>query len=132
VTDTSDETAQRGTEHVLVVEDEPLVRQVLSEMLETQGYTVTSTDDPEDALDLSASGGAFDVLITDLDMPKLDGYKLAAELAERSPRLKVIFISGYTSAATRQGLLEDDVAFLQKPFAIGDLAAKVREVLDRP
>jgi CheY-like chemotaxis protein len=117
---------------VLLVEDEPVVRRVLTEMLETQGYTVTSTDDPEEALALSAAGGPYDLLITDLVMPKLDGYELAAAIAASSPKLKVIFISGYSNTTTRRELAEDDVAFLQKPFAIGDLAAKVSEVLDNP
>jgi two-component system, cell cycle sensor histidine kinase and response regulator CckA len=117
---------------VLLVEDELVVRKVLTEMLEEQGYTVTSTKDPEDALDYAATGGGFDLLITDLVMPKLDGYELAVALAERSPGLKVIFISGYSSTTGRHGLREDGVAFLQKPFAIGDLVAKVREVFDQP
>ena len=116
---------------MLLVEDEALVRQVLTEMLQTQGYEVTSTGDPEEALTLSAGGGPYDLLITDLVMPKLDGYELAAAIAARSPKLKVIFISGYATTDRRE-LAEDDVAFLQKPFAIGDLAAKVRDVLEQP
>ena len=115
--------------HVLLVEDELVVRQVLTEMLQTQGHTVTSTDDPEDALELAAAGGVFDLLITDLVMRKLDGFELAAAVAERAPDLKVIFISGYTSETARLGLREDGVAFLQKPFKIEELGAKVREVL---
>jgi two-component system cell cycle sensor histidine kinase/response regulator CckA len=114
---------------VLVVEDERVVRDVLTEMLQTQGYVVTSTGDPEDALALS-NEGTFDLLITDLVMPKLDGYELAAAIAAHSPNLKVIFMSGYTSTTSRRELTEADVAFLQKPFAIEDLAAKVRGVLD--
>ncbi|MDX6423049.1 MAG: two-component system, cell cycle sensor histidine kinase and response regulator CckA [Gaiellaceae bacterium] len=114
---------------VLLVDDELVVRQVLTEMLQTQGHTVTSTDDPEHALELASAGGVFDLLITDLVMPKLDGYELAVAVAERAPKLKVIFISGYTSETDRLGLGGDGVAFLQKPFKIEELEAKVREVL---
>ncbi|MDX6513218.1 MAG: hypothetical protein QOE36_2722, partial [Gaiellaceae bacterium] len=122
----------RGNEHILLVEDELVVREVLTEMLETQGYTVTSTDDPEEALELAAGGGEYDLLITDVVMPKLNGRQLADALALQSPSLKVILISGYTSAATfERDSPGDDVAFLQKPFALGELAAKVREILDR-
>ena len=117
---------------MLLVEDELVVRQVLTEMLETQGYTVTSTDDPEEALTLAGDGGPYDLLITDLVMPKLDGYELAAAIAARSPKLKVIFISGLSTTTIRRELAEDDVAFLQKPFAIEDLAAKVSEVFEQP
>jgi two-component system cell cycle sensor histidine kinase/response regulator CckA len=117
---------------VLLVEDELVVRQVLTEMLQAQGHTVTSTDDPEHALELAAAGGAFDLLITDLVMRKLDGFELAAAVAERAPDLKVIFISGYTRETARLGLREDGVAFLQKPFKIEELEAKVREVLGGP
>jgi len=99
-------------------------------MLEAEGHTVSSPDDGEKALALVADGGLFDLLITDLVMPKLDGYELAIAIAERVPDLKVIFISGYSSATTRRGLREDGIAFLQKPFASDDLAAKVREVFD--
>lgn len=101
-------------------------------MLETQGHTVTSADGPEHAIERSVAGGVYDLLITDLVMPKLDGYELAAAIATRSPTLRVIFISGYISAATQQSLEEDGAAFLQKPLAIDDLAAKVREVLGHP
>jgi DNA-binding response OmpR family regulator len=114
---------------VLLVEDELVVRQVLTEMLQTQGHTVTSTDDPEHALELAAGGGIFDLLITDLVMPKLDGFELAVAIAARAPELKVIFISGLSTTTTRTELREDGIAFLQKPFKIEDLEAKVREVL---
>ena len=117
---------------VLLVEDELIVRQVVTEMLEAEGHTVTSTGDPEQALELSAAGGVYDLLITDVVMPKLDGYELAVALTDRSPLLKVIFISGYTSTSSRPELADDGVAFLQKPFSIGDFAAKVREVLGHP
>lgn len=117
---------------MLLVETDLVVREVLTEMLQTHGPTVTSAEGPEHAIALSVAGGVYDLLITDLVMPKLDGYELAAVIATRSPSLRVIFISGYINASTRQALLEDGAAFLQKPFAIDDLAAKVREVLDGP
>ena len=117
---------------VLLVEDELVVRKVLTEMLLAQGHMVTSTDDPEQALALVADGGVFDLLITDLVMPKLDGYELAAAVGERAPELKVIFVSGYTSEAARLELRDDRFAFLQKPFKLEELEAKVREALADP
>jgi signal transduction histidine kinase len=123
----------RGTERILLVEDELVVREVITEMLEQQGYTVTGTGDPEEALELAAAGDPYDVLVTDVVMPKLNGHQLAEALTERSPELKVIYVSGYTTAAiVQRGVYTDHVAFLQKPFTIGELGTKVREILDHP
>jgi signal transduction histidine kinase/ActR/RegA family two-component response regulator len=121
-----------GTEHVLLVEDEQIVREVVTEMLERQGYKVTSSGDPQDALALCAAGSTYDLLITDVVMPKLNGHQLAQALTKHLPDLKVIFVSGYTSTTVvERGVPDVNVAFLQKPFAIGDLAAKVRQTLDQ-
>ena len=121
----------RGAESLLLVEDEQIVRELVTEMLEGQGYTVTSTGDPEEALALSAGGADYDLLITDVVMPKLNGRQLAEAFSQRVNKPKIMYVSGYTSAAIMdRGVLDADVAFLQKPFALGELAAKVRETLD--
>jgi two-component system, cell cycle sensor histidine kinase and response regulator CckA len=71
------------------------------------------------------------MLVTDMVMPKMSGRELADRLLEEHPQLKILFISGYTSdTAARHGILEGEMAFLQKPFGLRDLARKIREVLN--
>jgi signal transduction histidine kinase len=123
----------RGSERLLLVEDEDVVRELVTEMLEGQGYVVTSTGSPEEALTLSENGSDFDLLITDVVMPRINGPQLVEALSGGARKPRVMYVSGYTSAGMiDRGVLDSDVAFLQKPFALGDLAAKVRETLDRP
>jgi CheY-like chemotaxis protein len=122
--------APRGAERILLVEDEPLVRQLVMEMLDGQGYRVAAAPGPEEALALRDEAAACDLLITDVVMPRLDGRSLAARLREARPDLRVLYTSGYTS-----DVVVDDTAvasaFLQKPFSLDELAATVREILDR-
>jgi DNA-binding response OmpR family regulator len=121
---------RRATEHILLVEDEQVVRDLVTEMLEREGYDVTSCGDPEEALSLPGVA-SYDLLITDVVMPKLNGRQLATTLLERAPSLKVLYVSGYTSTAiVERGVLDEDVAFLQKPFSLAELVAKVRASLD--
>ncbi len=125
-------TAARGTETILVVEDDEMVRSLVRETLEREGYQVLDVSDPTAARGLSESRqGAIDLLIADVVMPRLSGPALAQELIGGRPALKVLYISGYTdSAVVNSGILEKDVAFLQKPFTPAALAEKVREVLE--
>jgi PAS domain S-box-containing protein len=122
--------APRGAERILLVEDEPLVRELVTEMLDGQGYQVAAAAGPEEALALRDEAAACDLLITDVVMPKLDGRTLAARLRQARPDLRVLYTSGYTS-----DVVVDDVAagsaFLQKPFSLDELAATVRDILDR-
>jgi PAS domain S-box-containing protein len=122
----------RGSETVLVVEDEELVRAVIREILEDAGYTVIGARHGRQALELAAEyEGPIDLLVTDLVMPELGGRELAAELAKTRPATGVIFMSGYPDdAAVAHGVLEADASFLQKPFTHDELARKVRDVLD--
>ena len=122
--------SRTGSEHILLVEDEEIVRDLIVEMLEQQSYRVTAAGDPATALELS--GNDYDLLLTDVIMPTMNGRELVDRLAVDHPDLKTIYMSGYTSTAILgQGLLESEIDFLQKPFSLAQLADKVRDVLDR-
>jgi PAS domain S-box-containing protein len=128
---------QKGSETILLVEDQSQVRELARMTLSQKGYTVLATSSPEDAESACARHGAeIHLLLTDLIMPGLTGRELAKRLTARHPKMRVLFMSGYTFGITTQsgmssGLLEDGVAFLQKPFTPSALSEKVREVLDR-
>jgi PAS domain S-box-containing protein len=126
------EAIPKGTETVLLVEDEESILNVSKIALEHFGYTVLSARIPGDALDIiNRHGGPIHLLITDLVMPGMNGKELAEEIEKREPDIKVIFMSGYTgNAIAHRGILESNVHFLPKPFSINSLAQKVREVLD--
>lgn len=126
--------AASGTETVLLVEDEAGVRGLARTSLQMHGYTVLTAVDGQDALRVAeAHRGPLDLVLTDVVMPNLSGPALAAALAARFPRLKVLFMSGYTDdAVVRHGLIEAEVAFIQKPYTPMALVQKVRQVLDEP
>src|SRR5439155_678671 len=122
----------RGTETVLVVEDEAPVRNVARQVLERHGYTVLEAPSAEAALDIATRySGAIHLLLTDVVMPGLNGRELASRLADLRPDARVIFMSGYTDdAVTRHGVLEPGSAYVQKPFTPDSIARRVREVFD--
>jgi len=121
----------RGSETVLLVEDEESVRQLVRETLESKGYKVLEADHGEAALQLAADHAAeIDILITDVVMPGMSGRELSARLCATCPHTKVLYLSGYTEdAIAHEGVLESGTAFLQKPFTLQMLSRKVREVL---
>lgn len=127
-------TPARGTETVLVVEDEDAVRALTRHILEHGGYTVVEAEDAASAVRAAEGhGGRIDLLVTDVVMPGLSGPELAERLRASRPGLKVLYLSGYTDdAVVRHGVLHESVNFLQKPFTPAALAAKVRDVLDEP
>ncbi len=127
------EEAPRGKETVLLVEDEEAVREVTTEFLKRQGYTVLEAPKGEDAFRICRKyQGAIDLTVTDVVMPGMSGRELAGHLAFMKPGMKVLYMSGYTDdAIVRHGVLEKGVNFIQKPFSLVKLAQKVREVLDR-
>lgn len=116
---------------VLVVDDEPEVRNITSRLLRSLGYSVVDVGDPLHAVALSQAGTAFDVLLTDVMMPGLNGRELAHRLCGLRPGLPVVYMSGYsTEALFRDGILERGTPFLSKPFLRDELAARVREALE--
>ncbi len=122
----------RGTETVLVVEDEEAVRSLSRRALEAAGYTVLAAAAGPDALRLvERYGGPIHLLLTDVVMPGMSGRELAQQLGQRRPGLRVLYMSGYPGdAMVHRGALEPGTAFLQKPFLPEDLTRKVREVLE--
>ena len=122
----------RGSETVLLVEDEDVVRDIVLRSLELFGYTVIEANSGKQALELvAARGGAIDLLVTDVIMPGMNGSQLANQLRERLPGLRVLFVSGYTEdAVLRHGVATATEAFLSKPFTPRALAVKIRGVLD--
>ncbi len=123
----------RGTERVLLVEDEPSVRELTARTLRAQGYTVLEAANGDEALRVaySQNGHEIHLLLTDLVMPQMGGKELAERLATLRPKIKVLFVSGYIdNTIINQDMPESGIAFLQKPFSPVALAHKVRQVLE--
>ena len=122
----------RGTETILLVEDDAQVRQLASSVLGHCGYRVLTASGPEQGLEVCrANHQDIHLLVTDVIMPGMNGRKLAEEVARLCPRVKVLYISGYTNnAIVHYGVLDPGLWFLPKPFSLANLVAKVREVLD--
>ena len=125
--------ARGGSETILVVEDNEMVRTVTCEILKRQGYTVVEARHGLDALDIAQRyHGAIHLLITDVVMPEMGGPELVSRLGPIRPRMKIVYVSGYTAdAIDHQGMLDEGIEFLSKPVALDTLVRKVREVLDR-
>ncbi len=125
-------TPVRGSETVLVVEDQEEVRQLTKRVLEARGYAVLAARNGAEALEIVARHPTrIHLMITDVVMPGMNGRELAELACAKRSDLKVLYVSGYTGEAVLQHrLLEPGVAFLQKPFTPDALARKTREVLD--
>jgi CheY-like chemotaxis protein len=123
---------KRATETVLLVEDDEMVRNLVRETLVREGYKVMDAPGPLEARRIAAEfRGAIQLLVTDVVMPKGGGRDLAEGLSRRRPEMRVLYMSGYTdNAVLANGILEKEVAFLQKPFTPAALTVKVREVLE--
>lgn len=121
-----------GNETILLVEDEPAILRMTRMMLERKGYSVLPAATPADALSIAnASAGKIDLLMTDVVMPEMNGRDLAEKVTQIFPNIKLLFMSGYAAdVITHQGVLDEGVAFMQKPFATNELAKKIRAVLD--
>jgi PAS domain S-box-containing protein len=126
------ESAPRGNEMVLLVEDELTILKMADLMLEGLGYTVLTAGTAAEAIRLfREQSGKIRLLMTDVVMPDMNGRDLARELRSINPRLNCLFMSGYTAnVIAHHGVLDEGVHFIQKPFSLSDLANKVREALD--
>jgi len=124
--------AARGHETILLVEDEPMILDITTKMLERQGYTVQAAATPGEAIRLAREHvGEIHLLMTDVVMPEMNGRDLAKNLLSLYPNLKRLFMSGYTAdVIAHHGVLDEGVQFIQKPFSVQTLAVKVRGVLD--
>lgn len=131
--DTATMPSLKGTETVLVVEDDPTVQRLIERILDLKGYTVLTASNGHEALKVSRQHeGTIHLVLTDVVMPRMGGAKLAEELASLRPEIKILYMSGYSDdAISRQGLLEEDKEILEKPLSPYDLTKKVREMLDK-
>ena len=125
--------AARGQETILLAEDEPEILRMATKMLKSLGYTVLSAQTPGEAIRLAETHpDRIDLLMADVIMPEMNGRDLAKNILCYYPDLKRLFMSGYTAdVIAHRGVLDEGVNFIQKPFQKEDLAAKVRETLDR-
>jgi len=123
----------RGTETVLLVEDEAEVRKLVREILEMNGYKVLEVDRGSKAIEIGKRcEEPIHLMITDVVMPGMSGRELAQRLAPVRPQMRVLYMSGYTeNAIVHHGVLDEETAFIQKPFTPAALALKVRHVLDK-
>ena len=121
----------RGNETVLLVEDEPGILYMSRMILENQGYLVYPAGTVSEAIRLAREYDRIDLLMTDVVMPEMNGWDLAAMVKKGHPRIKTLFMSGYTAdVIANHGILDDGVHFIQKPFSLHALSTKVRQVLD--
>jgi len=121
-----------GAETVLVVEDDAPVRALMSRILRSGGYRVLTAASGQQALDLCEQGATpVDLLVTDVVMPEMSGRQVAERLARIVPRLKVVYMSGYTdNAIVHHGVLDEGVRLIAKPFTAETALRTVREALD--
>ncbi|WP_409934969.1 response regulator [Novosphingobium sp. 9] len=118
-----------GGGSILLVEDEDPVRIVAERALTRQGYTVKSARDGEEGLEIVRAGERFDIVVTDVVMPTMDGPAMAREIRKIAPRLPVLFMSGYAEEQLRREISIADAWFMPKPFSVQQLSEKVGEVL---
>jgi len=118
-----------GGGRVLLVEDEDPVRMVAERALSRAGYTVTTASDGEEGLEQVTDGGEFDLVVSDVVMPSMDGPAMAREIRKLAPKLPILFMSGYAEDHLRREIDVDDMHFIPKPFSVQQLSDKVAEIL---
>jgi two-component system cell cycle sensor histidine kinase/response regulator CckA len=121
-----------GTETLLIVENEPAIRNLLQVALRRNGYTVLAAESGREALELVRNhDGVIDLLITDVMMPDMDGPELVRQLSTIRPDTRTLFMSGYMDDTLGEhGILSSNANFIQKPFSPRTIAQKVRDILD--
>jgi two-component system cell cycle sensor histidine kinase/response regulator CckA len=126
----ADGQSERGSETIMVVEDDEGVRELVRLMLEANGYQVLTVAGADEAARLCGER-RIDLLLTDVVMPDISGSELAERLGALKPDMRILFMSGYSDeAVVRHGIIRPNTAFIEKPFSETTLARKVREVLD--
>ncbi len=123
----------RGSETVLLVEDDESILQLGTIILKRFGYSVLEAQTPNQAIEIvQRQTGPIHLLITDVVMPGMNGKDLRDKIAAMRPEIKVLFMSGYTAdVIAHHGMLDPDIQFLQKPFSVNALASRVRETLEK-
>lgn len=131
IDESSSEDRLLGSETILVVEDEKAILKILRLMLEGQGYRVLAASSPREAFDI-VKKNEFEIhlLLTDVIMPEMNGRDMADRLISLYPKLKILFMSGYTADhISKHGVLNEGVHFIQKPFSNGELNARIRDIM---
>ena len=118
-----------GSGRILIVEDEDMVRAVAERALVRQGYVVETASDGEQALELFADGKRYDLVVSDVVMPNLDGPSMARRLRETYGEIRLLFMSGYAEEQLRETISLDNVSFLAKPFSVQQIAEAVHDAL---
>jgi CheY-like chemotaxis protein len=123
-----------GTEHILLVEDDPSVRRMARDLLSRLGYSITEAASGRAGLALGSDDTRhFDLALCDVILGDMSGPAVAEALMALRPEIRVLYMSGYTDEAiVRTGVLDEDKPFLQKPFTPSQLARRIRELLDEP
>lgn len=121
-----------GSETILLVEDEDSTRKLIRSTLQEYGYRILEAQDVEEALQIDKHHeGPIHLLLTDVVMPGMSGRELAERLQPLQPKMKILYMSGYTdNAIVHHGVLESGMLFIQKPFTPKVLVSKIREILD--
>jgi CheY-like chemotaxis protein len=121
----------RGSETILVVEDDPSLRELVVDLLKEGGYKVIEAFDVEEAIDIARKRKSINLLLTDVIMPTMSGGELAQKVGKLRPEIKVLFMSGYSGdLVANHGVLEAETNLVEKPFTKHALLSKVRAVLD--
>jgi CheY-like chemotaxis protein len=124
---------KRGQGNILLVEDEPELRNVNAEFFSSLGYTVTCASGGLEALELLHTGGSIDLVITDVVMPKMSGREFAAQLLQLRPNTRLLYVSGYPDDVVLQsGISMHGMLYLQKPYSLKELAGKVQTLMAIP
>ena len=121
-----------GSEKILIIEDEEILLKMMTLMLESSGYEVLSAGNPDEALHIARrEAGTIDLILSDIIMPGMNGKELEEKIREWQPESEYLFMSGYTDdIIARQGILDEGIRFIQKPFSQADLTGMVRRILD--
>ncbi|RQD67917.1 MAG: response regulator, partial [Desulfonatronovibrio sp. MSAO_Bac4] len=126
--------ARGNSETSLIVDDDPDIREVTREMLETYGYNILTADSGEQAIEVySSRGSSIDLVILDLNMPGIGGHKAMAEILEMDKKASILIASGYSTVGMASESIKSGAAgFLGKPFQMDEILSRIRSILDAP